>query len=74
MGGWLASVFLLNYYGNVFMDWNDLLHKGFQSIGEKSRDYIAAAKVIGAGPMRIIFKHLLPNVISTLVTFSHRLP
>ena len=37
---------------------------------EKSRDYVSAAKVIGAGPLRIIFKHLLPNVISTLVTFA----
>ena len=26
--------------------------------------------MIGAGPLRIIFKHLLPNVISTLVTFA----
>ncbi len=37
---------------------------------EKARDYISAAKVIGAGPFRIVFKHLLPNVVSTLVTFA----
>jgi microcin C transport system permease protein len=37
---------------------------------EKARDYVSAAKVIGAGPSRIIFRHLLPNVISTLVTFA----
>lgn len=36
---------------------------------EKSRDYIAAARVIGATDFRIIFKHVLPNVVSTLVTF-----
>lgn len=36
---------------------------------EKSRDYIAAARVIGASDIRIIFKHILPNVMSTLVTF-----
>ena len=36
---------------------------------EKSRDYIAAAKIIGASHTRIIFHHILPNVISTLVTF-----
>ncbi|MFB0969834.1 MAG: ABC transporter permease subunit, partial [Pseudomonadales bacterium] len=34
-----------------------------------SRDYTAAAKVIGASNSRIIFRHILPNVISTLVTF-----
>lgn len=36
---------------------------------EKSRDYIAAARIIGATDFRIIFKHVLPNVLSTLVTF-----
>jgi microcin C transport system permease protein len=36
---------------------------------EKSRDYIAAARVIGASNTRIIFRHILPNVLSTLVTF-----
>jgi microcin C transport system permease protein len=36
---------------------------------EKSRDYIAAARVIGASNTRIIFRHILPNVLATLVTF-----
>jgi len=36
---------------------------------EKSRDYIAAAKIIGASNTRIVLKHILPNVLSTLVTF-----
>jgi microcin C transport system permease protein len=36
---------------------------------EKSRDYIAAARIIGASNTRIIFSHILPNVLSTLVTF-----
>ena len=36
---------------------------------EKARDYTAAARVIGASHTRIIFHHILPNVISTLVTF-----
>ena len=36
---------------------------------EKSRDYIAAARIIGATNFRIIFNHILPNVLSTLVTF-----
>ncbi len=37
---------------------------------EKAREYVAAARVIGASPLRIVFRHLLPNVISTLVTFA----
>ena len=37
---------------------------------EKERDYTAAARLIGASTPRIIFKHILPNTISTLVTFA----
>lgn len=36
---------------------------------EKARDYTAAAIVIGASTPRIIFHHILPNAISTIVTF-----
>jgi microcin C transport system permease protein len=35
---------------------------------EKSRDYVAAARVQGAGTFRVIFRHILPNAVSTLVT------
>jgi len=36
---------------------------------EKARDYTAAAQIIGASAPRIIFHHILPNAISTIVTF-----
>jgi microcin C transport system permease protein len=36
---------------------------------EKARDYAAAAVVIGASTPRVIFHHILPNAISTIVTF-----
>jgi len=36
---------------------------------EKARDYVAAAEVLGAGTGRIIFRHVLPNTLSTIVTF-----
>jgi microcin C transport system permease protein len=35
---------------------------------EKERDYVAAARVLGAGPARVIFHHILPNALSTVVT------
>ncbi len=35
---------------------------------ERERDYIAAARVIGAGTPRILFRHLLPNSVAILVT------
>jgi microcin C transport system permease protein len=36
---------------------------------EKARDYVAAAQVLGAGTGRVLFRHILPNILSTLVTF-----
>jgi microcin C transport system permease protein len=36
---------------------------------EKARDYVAAAQVLGAGPGRVLFHHILPNILSILVTF-----
>ncbi len=36
---------------------------------EKARDYVHAAQVLGAGTGRIIFRHIMPNILSTIVTF-----
>lgn len=36
---------------------------------EVARDYVMAARAIGASNSRIMFKHILPNSVSTLVTF-----
>lgn len=36
---------------------------------EKARDYTASARVVGASNTRIVFRHILPNAVSTLVTF-----
>ncbi len=38
------------------------------SYKEKERDYIAAARLQGAGTFRIITRYLVPNVLATLVT------
>jgi microcin C transport system permease protein len=35
---------------------------------DRERDYIAAARVIGAGTPRILFRHLLPNTVAIIVT------
>ncbi len=39
------------------------------SYKEKSRDYVHAAEIMGASTMRLIFNHILPNSLSTIVTF-----
>ncbi len=36
---------------------------------EKAREYVMAAKALGAGNARIIFFHILPNTLSLVVTF-----
>lgn len=35
---------------------------------DKERDYISAAKVMGASTQRILFRHLLPNTMAIIVT------
>lgn len=36
---------------------------------ENARDYVMAARAIGASGSRIVFRHILPNTVSTVVTF-----
>ena len=36
---------------------------------EKSREYVLAARALGATNSRMIFNHILPNTISVIVTF-----
>jgi len=66
--GWQVSSLLLIM---VLFSWTGMAYYVRASIyKEKAREYVAAARVIGASPGRIVFRHLLPNVISTLVTFA----
>ena len=61
--GWLlAIVVLFSWTGMTY-------YMRTATYQEKSRDYVAAAQVMGAGTGRIIFRHILPNTLSTLVTF-----
>ena len=36
----------------------------------KGREYILASRTLGAGDMRLIFKHILPNALGTIITGS----
>ncbi len=38
-----------------------------QVVSLKQQEFIAAAEALGAGPMRLIAKHLLPNTISVVI-------
>jgi oligopeptide transport system permease protein len=39
-------------------------------LATKQADYILAARAMGAGPMRIIFKHIVPNCLAPLLVYS----
>jgi microcin C transport system permease protein len=36
----------------------------------RKKEFVEAARALGAGHMRIFFKHLLPNSLSPIITFS----
>ncbi len=40
----------------------------FQFYRYKGREYVLAARILGASDRRIIFKHILPNALGTIVT------
>lgn len=39
-------------------------------LAEKGKEYVDAARVIGLGPMRILYVHILPNTLSPLLVIS----
>lgn len=54
----------------VLFSWTSMTYfMRTETYKQKSRDYVASARIIGASNTRIIFKHILPNVLATLVTF-----
>ena len=54
----------------VFFSWiNMTWYMRTAAYKERARDYVASAKVVGVSDFRIITRHILPNVVSLLVTF-----
>ncbi|MEM8768814.1 MAG: ABC transporter permease subunit, partial [Pseudomonadota bacterium] len=54
----------------VLFSWTGLTYyMRTETYKEKARDYTAAALVLGAGTGRVIFRHILPNTIATMITF-----
>jgi len=37
---------------------------------ERAREYVLAAKALGASDFRIVFKHIIPNTVSVIVTYA----
>jgi peptide/nickel transport system permease protein len=41
-----------------------------ETVGLSERDYIEAARALGAGPLRILFRHLLPHLVPTITVYA----
>ncbi len=55
----------------MFFDWTIIsAYMRGQFLQMRKREYVEAARAIGAGHMRIVFKHIFPNALTPLVTFS----
>ena len=55
---------------SVFRLANTLRQRRFLANPQGSKDYILAARVLGFGRWRIIFRHALPNIITSSIVFS----
>lgn len=53
-----------------WMPYARLIHANMLTL--KQTDYAMAAKTTGAGPLRIIFRHLLPNAIAPAIVLAAR--
>ncbi len=59
-------ILIMTFFGWIGMTWTmrTITYK------EKAREYSLAAQALGASNFRIIFKHIIPNTVSIIVTFA----
>lgn len=63
--GFWTLLFIMAFFGWTSMTW----YMRTATYKEVARDYVMAARALGASGPRIVFRHILPNSVSTLVTF-----
>ena len=64
------NLFVLILFLALF-DWTKIaLYMRGQFLQLRKREYVEAAKALGSTDRRVIFKHILPNAITPIVTFS----
>lgn len=64
------SMLLLVVFSVIF-DWTGMFHQmRAQFLQLRKRDFVEAARALGASHTRIIFKHILPNALTPIVTFA----
>ncbi len=61
----MVLLLIMAFFGWINMTWvmRTITYK------EKEREYVLAARSIGASHFRVIFKHIIPNTISVIVTY-----
>jgi peptide/nickel transport system permease protein len=64
-----STVFLLLTLIFTALGW-PIVARGTRAIvlGEREREYVEAARAVGAGPVRLLLRHLLPAASSYLLT------
>lgn len=70
-----AAIMIPNFWMLVFIlvlfKWMGMTYYiRAEFLREKSRDYVAAAKAIGCTDSAIIFRHILPNALTPVISFA----
>lgn len=62
----MILLLIMAFFGWINMTWvmRTMTYK------EKEREYVLAARSIGASHIRIILKHIIPNTISVIITYA----
>ena len=62
----LMLILIMAFFGWIGITWTmrTVTYK------EREREYVLAARALGASNFRIIFKHIIPNTIAIIVTFA----
>ncbi len=61
----MTLILIIVFFGWTGMTW----YMRTVTYKEKAREYVMAARALGASNSRIIFQHILPNTVSIIVTF-----
>ena len=62
----LMLIIIMAFFGWIGITWT----MRTATFKEREREYVLAAKALGASNFRIIFKHIIPNTIAIIVTFA----
>jgi len=70
----ISSILIPNFFSllgiMIFFGWISITwYMRTATYKEREREYVLAARALGAGTSRIIIRHILPNTVSVIITF-----